>query len=126
MFEPIAIDGKMLVDGALRANVPAKWAREAGADVVIAVDVDPLIKEENPQKFTRLKDVLVRASDIGLAELDMREELEADILIQPDTNGIKLMTGNKKYLEEAIKNGESAATQALPKIMNALQQRGII
>ena len=122
VFEPLAVDGKVLVDGALRANVPAKWARDAGADVVIAVDVDPIIKEEDPKKFVMLKDVLLRVSDIGLSELDMREGLDADVLIQPDTNGIKLMTGNKKFLEEAIKNGESAATEALPKIMNALQK----
>ena len=122
MFEPLAIDGKVLVDGALRANVPAKWAREAGADVVIAVDVDLIVKEEDPKKFVTLKNVLVRVSDIGVSELDMREGLEADVLIQPDTNGIKLMTGNKKYLEEAIKHGESAATAALPKIKDALQK----
>ncbi len=124
MFEPLAIDGKMLVDGALRANVPAKQARAAGADLIIAVDVDPTIKEENPKKFAMLKDVLIRASDISVAELDMRQEGEADILIQPNTNGIKIMTGNKEALEEAIKNGESAATAALPKIMNALQRHG--
>jgi len=125
MYEPLAIDGKVLVDGAIRANVPAKWARDAGADVVIAVDVDPLIEVEDAKKFARLKDVLLRVSDIGLAELDMREELEADISIRPETNGIKIMTGNKKYLEEAITNGEQAASQALPKIMDALQQHGI-
>jgi NTE family protein len=125
MYEPLAIDDKILVDGALRANVPAKWVRDAGADIVIAVDVDPLIKEQDPKNFAVLKHVLLRVSDIGLDELDRREGQEADVLIQPDTNGIRLMTGDKRYLVEAIKNGESAATAALPKIINALQQRGI-
>jgi len=125
MFEPLAVDDKILVDGALRANVPAKWARDAGADFVIAVDVDPIVKEEDPQKFAVLKNVLLRVSDIGVSELDMREGLEADVLIHPETNGIRLITGNKKYLEEAIRNGESAATAALPKIMDGIQQRGI-
>ncbi len=125
MYEPLAIDGKVLVDGAIRANVPAKYARKAGAEVVIAVDVDPVIKDEDPKNFAILKDVLLRVSDIGLAELDKRESYEADVLIRPETNGIKLMTGDKKSLEEAIKNGESAATQALPQIMKALQQHGI-
>lgn len=125
MYEPLAVDDKMLVDGALRANVPAKWARKTGADLIIAVDVDPIIQVENPKNFNRLKDVLLRVSDIGLSELDMREDSESDILIQPETNGIEIMTGNKKALEEAIKNGELAATQALPQIKQALQQHGI-
>ncbi len=125
MFEPLAIDDKLLVDGAIRANVPAKWARDIGADIVIAVDVDPTIKVEDAKNFARLKNVLLRVSDIGLAELDLREELEADIPIRPETNGIKIMTGNKKCLEEAINNGEQSATEALPKIMSILQQHGI-
>ncbi len=125
MFEPLAVDDKVLVDGALRANVPAKWARDVGADFIIAVDVDPIIEKEDPKKFELLKNVLLRVSDIGVSELDLREGLEADVLIQPKTNGIRLMTGNKKYLEEAIKNGESAATAALPKIMDIMQDRGM-
>ena len=125
MFKPIAIDDKLLVDGALRANVPAKWARNSGADIVIAVNVDPLIKTEDRKKFAYMKDLLLRVSDIGLAELDKREGGEADILIKPDTNGVEIMTDNKSLLEKTVKNGELAATQALPLIMNALEAHAI-
>ena len=38
-FDPVEIDGKLLVDGGLANNVPISVARGMGADVVIAVDV---------------------------------------------------------------------------------------
>ena len=125
LYKPIPVDGKLLVDGALRALVPTRRARASGADLVIAVDVSPLIKEEKSQDFAVLKNVLLRVSDIGVMELNRRQDLETDILIQPETNGITIMTHDKALLEEAIKHGESAATQALPQIKQALQQHGI-
>lgn len=39
LYEPVAIDGRELVDGSLSAPVPVDAARELGADVVLAVDV---------------------------------------------------------------------------------------
>ena len=39
VFEPVRLDGKLLVDGGVAQNLPVKVARAMGADVVIAVDV---------------------------------------------------------------------------------------
>jgi len=39
IFAPVQVDGQLLVDGGLLANVPVEAARGMGADVVIAVDV---------------------------------------------------------------------------------------
>lgn len=38
-FEPVTVDGRQLVDGALTAPLPVDAARALGADVVISVDV---------------------------------------------------------------------------------------
>lgn len=38
-FEPVDIDGRLLVDGALSAPIPVDAARAAGADITLAVDV---------------------------------------------------------------------------------------
>jgi NTE family protein len=40
VFRPVEIDGRLLADGGLSMPVPAEPAREIGADVVIAVDLD--------------------------------------------------------------------------------------
>ncbi len=47
-FEPVEIDGRLLVDGGILRNVPVDVVREMGADVVIAVDVSfPLAPPES-------------------------------------------------------------------------------
>ena len=38
-FDPVEIDGKLLVDGLVANNVPVNVARDMGADIVIVVDV---------------------------------------------------------------------------------------
>lgn len=38
-FEPVSLDGRLLVDGALSAPIPVDAARAAGADITVAVDV---------------------------------------------------------------------------------------
>jgi NTE family protein len=40
VFRPVEIDGRLLADGGLSMPVPAEPARDIGADVVIAVDLD--------------------------------------------------------------------------------------
>ena len=53
---PVAIDDKLFVDGGIEANLPVKQAKEMGADMVIAVDVDEKFrgKEEGvPKNFQR-------------------------------------------------------------------------
>jgi NTE family protein len=39
VFEPVHLEGRLLADGGVVANLPVKVARALGADVVIAVDV---------------------------------------------------------------------------------------
>ncbi len=39
IFQPVEIDGKLLVDGGLARPIPADVVKQMGADVVIAVDV---------------------------------------------------------------------------------------
>jgi NTE family protein len=41
VFPPVAVDGRYLVDGGAIDNLPVAAAREAGADLVIGVDVSP-------------------------------------------------------------------------------------
>jgi NTE family protein len=49
LFSPVEIDGRLLVDGGLVDNLPVNAARELGADVIIAVDLDePLATRDRP------------------------------------------------------------------------------
>ncbi|MEO8440043.1 MAG: patatin-like phospholipase family protein [Spartobacteria bacterium] len=43
VFSPYRIDGQMLVDGGLTSNLPIETVQKMGADIVIAVDVAPVL-----------------------------------------------------------------------------------
>lgn len=48
VFDPVIRDGKILVDGGLADPVPIRVARQLGADVIIAVDINT----SSPEKHT--------------------------------------------------------------------------
>lgn len=109
IFTPVKMDHKVLVDGGLLNNVPAKPLRDRGIGRVIAVDLKerkPLAKE--PQSIF---EVLVQSFDIVQRNQHRAGHRYADILIEPDLAGIPAWdTGQTELL---IKRGYEAARTAL-------------
>jgi NTE family protein len=119
--KPVFIDGRLLVDGGISANLPVKQAKALGADIVIAVDVDetfeqPLLAEH----FRKIGSVPPRVISMLLAKIDEDQLLAADIVIHPDVTGITLLEHNKAVGLQAVAAGERAAEAALPQIKNKL------
>lgn len=89
VFPPVAVDGKLLVDGGLANNTPVDVARSMGADIVIVVDlgVDLRPKEELGNSLALIDQTLKI-----LTRQNMLEQLaslgEDDILIQPELGSI--------------------------------------
>ncbi len=89
IFPAVRIDGRLLVDGGLAANIPISVAREMGADIVIAVwTPNDLLPEE---KIASVLDVVAQTVSL-LILANERAELstltERDILIKTDTGTI--------------------------------------
>jgi NTE family protein len=110
VVEPVVIDGRLLCDGGISANIPIDAARQLGADYVIGVD---LFAPEYDGRggplgvgFSAIE-TLVRNSGSGVAK--------ADCLIVPPIK-------DHSYLQFAqcdtyIALGEAAARQKLPQIL---------
>jgi len=86
VFTPVEIDGRLLVDGGIAANVPVDVVRAMGADIVIAVDIaQPLYEKEELKSTLTIVDQL----STMLTRKNMAPQLErADIVISPDVRGI--------------------------------------
>ncbi|MCW5619781.1 MAG: patatin-like phospholipase family protein [Burkholderiales bacterium] len=107
-FTPEVIDGRVLVDGGLRQNLPVETVRAMGADIVIAVDLGTSTPVEsqlaNPVAVARqmmniLLDLNVYAS---------RDALEPqDVLITPKVT--KFSSGDFSKGAELVPLGEDAA-----------------
>jgi NTE family protein len=86
VFTPVEMDGRIMVDGGIAANVPVDVVRAMGADIVIAVDIGaPLQDKEQLQSTFAIVDQL---STI-LTRSNMEPQLaKADLVISPDITGI--------------------------------------
>jgi NTE family protein len=104
-LEPIALDGRLLVDGALSRNLPAHDARGLGADVLICSDVSsPIDSAENLQSVV---DVLSQLAALAMLASNREQRALCDVLIRPD---VEDMSGIAfAQAAEWVRRGETAA-----------------
>lgn len=119
---PVPMNGLLLVDGGLQANLPVKQAKELGGDIVIGIDVDEQFSTVNEKEFRRIGSVGKRVINMVLAKVDEDQRIAADILIQPLVNNISLLSTKTKDARRAIEEGETAAKAALPTIRERLEK----
>jgi NTE family protein len=109
-FDPVEIEGRLLVDGGIANNVPVSVARDMGAEVLIVVDVGSgLYKREDIHSAL---DVTVQLTNF-LFTLNTRKQLASlaarDVLIRPPLGDIG--GGSFDRVGEAIPVGERAARE---------------
>ena len=118
MFQPVKVGDRAYVDGGLVAPVPVRFARQLGADFVIAVNISS--QPENQASATTL-DVLLQTFAIMGQSINRYELREADVVIQPSLGAMKGNDFNSRNL--AVLSGEQAAMAAMAEIMQKLQVR---
>lgn len=119
LFQPVQIDRRDYVDGALLSPLPVKTARELGAEVVIASDVSR--QPESRALFDSVISILDQTIAIVGRFMATQEMPAADVLIQPDVDE----RGRFDFEDtgKAIAAGRTAAEKALPKILEVLRVR---
>jgi len=116
IFKPVELEGKILVDGGIKDNVPVKVARDLGANKVIAVDVGYYIRKGH---MNNMLDIILQSIQIMGEELNIYQSWEADILIKPDLKNIDQLAFDRA--KEAIEAGAEAAKRAVPEIKEMLR-----
>jgi NTE family protein len=112
---PVEIDGRLLVDGGVAANLPVGIARRLGATRIIAVDItSPLAPQDEAGSFasvlrhlTELLTANNRDRDAGLLDQD-------DVLIVPELGELSFIAFDR--MPEAIAAGEQAARNRAPEL----------
>jgi NTE family protein len=117
VFQPVRIGDKAYVDGGVVSPVAVDAARKAGADVVIAVDISAGVAGAVPQGIL---DTILQSIDIMYAKISTAQLKSADVVIRPKVSHIGSSDFEKR--NEAILEGEKAATQALPQIREILDK----
>ena len=116
MFEPVSIDGRLMVDGGIINPLPTDVLTRAGAAKVIAVNALP--SPEDVQKFKKkdfnIFDMMVRniqASEYLLAEASCQN---ADVALHPVLAGVDWY--ELYECENIIKKGEAEAMKHLSQL----------
>lgn len=122
IFVPVNISGRMYVDGGVVSPVAVEAARKQGADVIIAVDVSSDVDSSVPKGAI---ETILQSISIMYSKLSTIQLAKADVVIKPKVGYIGSADFSKKH--EATLEGEKAALEALPKILeivNRLKQEG--
>jgi NTE family protein len=116
VFQPVKIGDKSYVDGGLVAPVPVRYAREMGADFVIAVNISA---DPDAQPSTSSLDVVLQTFAIMGQTINRLEMKDADIVITPSLGAMKGSDFSGRNL--AILAGEQAAAAVMPELRAKLR-----
>ena len=109
VFVPVKINGREYVDGGLVSPVPVRFARQMGADLVIAVDIS------NPPEANAADgslQILLQTFAIMGKSINDFELKGADLVVRPSQAGLRSADFTSR--QRAIDAGRAAMLAALP------------
>lgn len=115
VFEPVRIGNKDYVDGGLVSPVPVRYAKQMGAQYIIAVDIS---SRPEDAKTTDMLKVLLQTFSIMGKSISQLELSQADVVVRPvlPDVGSAEFSARKKSIEA----GRAAMKLALPQVKAAL------
>jgi len=111
VFQPVRIGSREYVDGGLVSPVPVGYARQMGAELVIAVDIS--VPPDGNATGDVMKMLLQTFAIMGrsIKQLELRD---ADIVLRPLMAGVSSADFGARA--SAIRAGREAATRMLPEL----------
>lgn len=116
VFQPVRVGDRSYVDGGLVSPVPVRFAREMGADLVIAVNIS---SQPDAQSAVSTVEVLLQTFAIMGQSINHYELKDADIVIKPSLGAMK--GGDFAGRNVAILAGEQAALGKIGDIRQKLK-----
>ena len=116
IFQPVTIGDHTYVDGGLTAPVPVSFARQMGADFVIAVNISA---QPDAQAADSSLEVLLQTFAIMGHSINRYELKGADVVIQPSLGAMKGNDFNSRNL--AVLAGEQATSAMMSDIKRKIE-----
>lgn len=108
VFQPVRIGTREYVDGGLVSPVPVRFAREMGAEIVIAVDITATPDGNATGDAMRM---LLQTFSIMGRSINHFELRDADVVLTPSLSGVS--SADFASRKRSIAAGREAATAAL-------------
>ncbi len=118
VFQPVRISGREYVDGGLVSPIPVRFARQMGAEIVLAVDIS------SPPEGNTASDtlqILLQTFSIMSKSINALELRDADLVVRPSLVGV----GSADFAarSRAIQAGRRAMLQLLPQLNAAIEAK---
>ena len=107
LFQPVTINGEVLIDGGVVNNYPIDELREKGMDIIIGVDVQDVLL--NREELISAPDVLIQINNFRSIKAMETKTKKTDIYIKPDIKEYSVVSFDDG--SKIIKNGKQAALQ---------------
>ena len=115
VFEPVRIGNREFVDGGLVSPVPVRYARQMGAEYVLAIDIS---SPPESGKTGDMFDILMQTFTIMGKSINRLELRDADLVVRPALNDVG--SADFKARRRSIEAGRTAMLHALPQLKAAL------
>jgi NTE family protein len=118
VFQPVKIGDHTYVDGGLVAPVPVRFAREMGAEFIIAVNIST---QAEAQATNSSLEVIMQTFSIMGQRINQLELRDADVVIQPPLG--KMASNDFNNRAGAMQAGERATLAVMAQLKQKLKAR---
>ncbi|MDP2088537.1 MAG: patatin-like phospholipase family protein [Flavobacteriaceae bacterium] len=105
LFEPVEIDGRVLLDGGIANNFPVNEVIAMGADIIIGVDVQGGLGDRN--KVDNAIKVIDQVVGFSTRKSNLEKIKLVNLYLKPNVNEYNVVSFDK--LDEIIREGERTA-----------------
>lgn len=116
LFQPVRIDGRFLVDGAISMEIPALALRELGVENIISVALPPPAISQDPGSMFA---VVNRCFQIMQRRTEAHWRNGSNIILTPEVSGVAW--DDFSQVDRLVEAGMMAAEKALPAIRKMMQ-----
>lgn len=125
IFEPVEVDGRVLVDGGVLNDVPIDVCLDMGADYVLAVDLNSdVVQGKAPENIFNVLMFSFAVMARGCRHNHQIENRKNVRVIAPNLADFNYY--NLKRLDELMQRGEDAMRQAMPDLLSTLKKRRVL
>lgn len=118
VFNPVKIGDREFVDGGLVAPVPVRYAKQMGAELIIAVDISA-VPEGNAADGTVA--VLLQTFAIMGKSINEYALLGADVVVKPELVGVK--SGDFTAKRRSMDAGQLAMQRLMPQLKALIEAK---
>lgn len=119
VFNPVEFENYRFFDGGIQNNIPADVVREMGADIVLAVDINPT--RGYGTTSTKYLEVMKAALRILMKSNSVKGYVHSDYVLKIDLSQFDQTKLNG--IDEMIQIGYETAKQEMPNILKVLGMR---